>query len=152
MRRKNNSEDDNNDDISVPPEKSKVPKKKSETINEVTEMSDTTIPNNASQNESSKENIELFKTLFSFPDSLDEYRKQPKDTKIYKYFEESHENFKGSEDESRSYTHNNIVYGTSKTAAKSRRCGKKYFSEIISFYYQSYQIGSHLIFFMPKTD
>ena len=61
------------------PENSKIPK----LINQITEMSDTTITKNAPLAiQLSKEDSELFKTLFGFPDSLDEYRKQP-DTKTY---------------------------------------------------------------------
>ena len=43
-------------------------------------------------------------------------------------FEELHENVKSSGDKIGSYnTHNNIGYGTSKTAANKRRCGKDFF-------------------------
>ena len=107
------------------PEQSKVRKIESETVNPITEISETKITNVASQNKLlSKVDSELFKTLSGDPDSLGEYRTQP-DTKVYRYFEQSNEYFKGSEDDSRSY-----IYGTSDRAANKRRCGKKYFSDI----------------------
>ena len=108
------------------PEQSKVRKIESETVNPITEVSDTKITNVASQNKLlSKVDSELFKTLSGDPDSIDEYRTQRADTKAYGYFEQFHEYFKGSEDDSRSY-----IYGTSDRAANKRRCGKKYFSYI----------------------
>ena len=71
LKRKNNSENDNGDDIWAP-EKSKIPKMKSVTTNLRAELSDkTNVINNAIQNELSKEDSELFKTLFGFPNSLD---------------------------------------------------------------------------------
>ena len=127
VKRKNISEDDTDNILLVQPEpeQSKVRKIESETVNPITEMSDTKITNVASQNELlSKVDSELFKTLSGDPDSIDEYRTQP-DTKVYRYFEQSNEYFKGSEDDSRSY-----IYGTSDRAANKRRCGKKYFSDI----------------------
>ena len=42
-------------------------------------------------------------------------------------FEESLENSNSSGGKIRSYSHNNIGYGTSKTAANKRRCGKEFF-------------------------
>ena len=62
---------------------SEIPKVNSGTTIQRTKLSDS-IPNssNKSQNVLSKEDTELFKTLFGFPDSLDEYRKQP-NTKTY---------------------------------------------------------------------
>ena len=129
VKRKNISEDDTDNILLVQPEpeQSKVRKIESET-----EISDTKITNAVSQNELLskvdselfKEYSELFKTLSGDPDLLNEYRTQP-DTKAYRYFEQSNEYFKGSEDDSRSY-----IYGTSDRAANKRRCGKKYFSDI----------------------
>ena len=128
VKRKNISEDDTDNILLVQPEpeQSKVRKIESEiVVNPITEISDTKITNVASQNELlSKVDSELFKTLSGDPDSLGEYRTQP-DTKAYRYFEQSNEYFKGSEDDSRSY-----IYGTSDRAANKRRCGKKYFSDI----------------------
>ena len=106
VKRKNISEDDTDNILLVQPEPehSKVRKIESETVNPITEMSDTKITNVASQNELlSKVDSELFK----------------------EDFEQSNEYFKGSEDDSRSY-----IYGTSDRAANKRRCGKKYFSDI----------------------
>ena len=40
-------------------------------------------------------------------------------------FKEPYENVKSSEDKIGNYNHNNIGYGTSKTAANKRRCGKE---------------------------
>ena len=117
------------------PEQSKVRKIESETVNPITEVSDTKITNVASQNELlSKVDSELFKTLSGDPDSLDEYRTQP-DTKAYRYFEQSNEYFKGSEDDGRSY-----IYGTSDRAANKRRCGKKYFSDIYFIVHSNLEI------------
>ena len=127
VKRKNISEDDTDNILLVQPEpeQSKVRKIESETVNPITEISETKITNVASQNKLlSKVDSELFKTLSGDPDSLGEYRTQP-DTKVYRYFEQSNEYFKGSEDDSRSY-----IYGTSDRAANKRRCGKKYFSDI----------------------
>ena len=105
------------------PEQSKVRKIESEIVNPITEISDTKITNVASQNKLlSKVDSELFKTLSGDPDSLNEYRTQPDTNLAYRYFEQSNEYFKGSEDDSRSY-----IYGTSDRAANKRRCGKKYF-------------------------
>ena len=134
VKRKNISEDDTDNILLVQPEpeQSKVRKIESEIVYPITEISDTKITNVASQSELLskvdsdlfKEDSELFKTLSGDPDSLGEYRTQP-DTKAYRYFEQSNEYFKGSEDDSRSY-----IYGTSDRAANKRRCGKKYFSDI----------------------
>ena len=62
---------------------SEIPKVNSGITIQRTKLSGS-IPNssNPSQNVLSKEDTELFKTLFGFPDSLDEYRKQP-NTKTY---------------------------------------------------------------------
>ena len=117
------------------PEQSKVRKIESETVNPITEISDTKITNVASQNELLskvdselfKEDSELFKTLSGDPDSIDEYRTLP-DTKANEYF-------KGSEDDSRSY-----IYGTSDRAANKRRCGKKYFSDIYFIVHSNLEI------------
>ena len=137
VKRKNISEDDTDNILLVQPEpeQSKVRKIESEIVNPITEISDTKITNVASQNELlSKVDSELFKTLSGDPDSLGEYRTQP-DTKAYRYFEQSNEYFKGSEDDSRSY-----IYGTSDRAANKRRCGKKYFSDIYFIVHSNLEI------------
>ena len=144
VKRKNISEDDTDNILLVQPEleQYKVRKIESETVNPITEISDTKITNAVSQNELLskvdselfKEYSELFKTLSGDPDSLDEYRTQP-DTKAYRYFEQSNEYFKGSEDDSRSY-----IYGTSDRAANKRRCGKKYFSDIYFIVHSNLEI------------
>ena len=144
VKRKNISEDDTDNILLVQPEpeQSKVRKIESEIVNPITEISDTKITNVASQNELLskvdselfKGDSELFKTLSGDPDLLNEYRTQP-DTKAYRYFEQSNEYFKGSEDDSRSY-----IYGTSDRAANKRRCGKKYFSDIYFIVHSNLEI------------
>ena len=72
---------DSKEDIWVPG-KYKIPKMNSETLNQGTKLSDM-IADNANQNELLSEDFELLKTLFGFPNSLEEYRKQPKSKRNY---------------------------------------------------------------------
>ena len=86
VKRKSGSEDF--DDIWLPGKKGCHAIMSSGTIlmksrqNQKTKLSDT-ITNNASQNESLKEDFEVLKTLFGFPNSLEEYRKQPDNKRNY---------------------------------------------------------------------